>query len=66
MGRAKFALLSAPAVAATNLRLTQRWHERRQRAGTAPAAAPRRRRTVTTVASLVAHTPTGAVQVRGP
>ena len=66
MGRAKFALLSALAVAATNLRLTERWHERRQRAGNAPAVAPRRRRAAKTIASLSAHTPTGAVQVRGP
>ena len=66
MGRAKFTLLSVLAVAATNLRLTERWRERQERRRTAPAAPRPKRRSAKAIASLAAHTPTGAVQVRGP
>ena len=65
MGRAKFTLLAVMAVAATNLRLTERWRERPARKLAAPAPV-RKRRSPKVIASLAAHTPTGAVTVRGP
>jgi len=56
MGRAKFTLLSVLAVAATNLRLTERWREHQERTRTAPTAPRPKRLAARAITSLVAHT----------